>query len=119
MYQSLPHGFRRIRSGRSVVVCRTWRGVVGPGGAAVPLKSRRGHGRGSIDDGEDIVLAHEQDLLVALDLELLTRVRGEQDAVADLDLERPALAVLRHPAVPNRDDLALLRLVLGRVGEHD
>ena len=34
----------------------------------------------SVDDGEDVVLAHQQDLLVALDLELLARVGGEQDA---------------------------------------
>ena len=39
--------------------------------------------------------------------------------VADLDLERPALAVLGDPAVADGDDLALLRLVLRGVGQHD
>ena len=39
--------------------------------------------------------------------------------VADLDLELAALAVLGDPPVADGHDLALLRLVLGRVRQHD
>ena len=52
-------------------------------------------------------------------LELLAGVGGEQDDVADLDLELATLAVLRDPALAHREHLALLRLVLGGVGQND
>ena len=34
----------------------------------------------SVDDGEDVVLAHQEDLLVAVELELVAGVGGEEDA---------------------------------------
>src|SRR5512135_1208199 len=73
----------------------------------------------SVDHGQDVVLAHQEDLLVAEGLELLARVRGEQDLVADLHLQLAALAVLGGPALAHGQDLALLRLVLGSIGQHD
>src|SRR4051812_39883960 len=73
----------------------------------------------ALDDGQDVVFAHQEDLLVAGELELVAGVGGEQDAVADLDLEVPALAVLGDPALADGDDLAALGLVLGRVGQDD
>ena len=72
-----------------------------------------------LEDREDVVLAHQQDLLVAVELELLAGVGGEQDDVADLHLQLAALAVLGDPAVAHRDNLALLRLVLRGVGQND
>src|SRR3954468_20252218 len=36
-------------------------------------------GPASVDHGEDVVLAHQEDLLVAVDLELVPGVGGEQD----------------------------------------
>ena len=73
----------------------------------------------SLNDGEDVVFAHQQDLLIAGDLEFLARVGSEEDMVADLHLKLAALAVLGDPAVANGDDLAFLRLVLRRVGQDD
>src|SRR5947209_20280284 len=73
--------------------------------------------RGSaLDDGEDVVLAHQEDLLVAVDLELVAGIGGEQDVVARLDLQGAALAVLGDAALADGEHLALLGLVLGGVG---
>src|SRR5271157_3930758 len=74
---------------------------------------------GSSQDRKDVVLAHQEYFPFAAQLELLTGVRGEQDNVADLDLEVATLAILRDPALTDRDHLALLRLVLGGVGQND
>src|SRR5271166_5389720 len=74
---------------------------------------------GSSQDREDVVLAHQEHFPFAAQLELLTGVGGEQDNVANLDLELAALAILRDPALTDRDHLALLRLVLGGVGQND
>src|SRR5271157_5907286 len=74
---------------------------------------------GSSQDRKDVVLAHQEHFPFAAQLELLTGVRGEQDNVADLDLEVATLAILRDPALTDRDHLALLRLVLGGVGQND
>src|SRR5271157_1691619 len=74
---------------------------------------------GSSQDREDVVLAHQEHFPFAAQLELLTGVGGEQNNVADLDLELATLAILRDPALTDRDHLALLRLVLGGVGQND
>src|SRR5271157_2208646 len=74
---------------------------------------------GSSQDRKDVVLAHQEHFPFAAQFELLTGVRGEQDNVADLDLELATLAILRDPALTDRDHLALLRLVLGGVGQND
>src|SRR5271165_7578086 len=74
---------------------------------------------GSSKDRKDVVLAHQEHFPFATQLELLTGVGGEQDNVADLDLELATLAILRDPALTDRDHLALLRLVLGGVGQND
>ena len=72
----------------------------------------------ALDDGEDFVLAHDEELL-AIELDFLARVLAEQDEVAGLDVERDALAVVLHLAVAGGDDLALLGLFLGAVGDDD
>src|SRR5262249_34969487 len=55
--------------------------------------------------------------LLAVDLDLGTRVFAEQHLVADLDVERRHLAVVTDLALAGGDDLALLGLLLRRVGD--
>jgi hypothetical protein len=74
--------------------------------------------RAVLDDRKDLVLAHDQ-ILLAVELDLLPRVLAEQDRVAGLDVERQALAFVGRLAVAGRDDAALLRLLLGGVGDDD
>ena len=71
-----------------------------------------------VDDREDFVLAHDE-VFLAIELDLLARVLAEQDEVAGLDVERDALAVVLRLAVAGGDDLALLGLFLGGVGDDD
>src|SRR5215510_8482596 len=71
-----------------------------------------------LDDAEDVLLAHDQ-VFLAADLDLGSGVGREQDAVALLDRELGALAVVQHAAVADGDDLAFLGLLLGGVGQED
>src|SRR4029453_475499 len=50
-------------------------------------------GRRLLDDGEHVLLAHDQILLV-VDLHLGARVLAEEDLVAGLDVERDLLALV-------------------------
>src|SRR3954470_4215934 len=72
-----------------------------------------------LDLGKDVALAkHEQ--LLAVDLDLRAAVLAVQDLVACGDVERDALlAILVVAALADGQDLALLRLLLGGVGEDD
>src|SRR6266545_4486768 len=70
-----------------------------------------------VDDGQDVA-SREDQVLLALDLDLGPAVLGVDDAVADLDVDRHPLTLL-EPARANRNDLALLGLLLGRIGDHD
>src|SRR4051812_43421576 len=72
-----------------------------------------------LDLGEDVGLAeHEQVLTV--DLDLGAAVLAVEDLVALRDVERNALlALVVVAAVAYGDDLALLRLLLGGIGEDD
>src|SRR5205814_1960483 len=72
----------------------------------------------AFDDREDLVLAHDEEFL-AIELDFLAGVLAEQDGVARLDVERHALAIIFGLAVADGDDLALLRLFLGGVGNDD
>src|SRR5262245_44739524 len=71
-----------------------------------------------IDDGEDVVFGHDEQF-VAIDVDFVAGVRGEQNAVAFLDLERGSLAIVQELAVADAQDFALPRLFLGGVGQHD
>src|SRR4051794_21578923 len=76
-------------------------------------------GKASAGDlGEDVGLAQDQQVL-AVHGDLGAAVLGVQDLVALADVEGDALAVVVELAVADREHLALLRLLLGRVGEHD
>src|SRR3990172_3778635 len=67
-------------------------------------------------DAEDLFLAQDH-VLDAVDGDLVAGVLAEEDAVALLDLERADLAVLEVAALADGDDLALLRLLLGGLGD--
>src|SRR5712691_7288165 len=71
-----------------------------------------------LENGEDVFLAHDQIFLV-FDLHFGAGVLAEQDLVAGLDVERDLLAVVTDLAVAGGDDLALLRLFLGGIGDDD
>src|SRR4029434_6435155 len=67
-----------------------------------------------LENGEDVVLAHNQVLLV-VDLHLGAGVLPEQDLVPGLHVERHLLALVGDLSLAGGDHLALLRLFRGRV----
>src|SRR5918997_6575101 len=71
-----------------------------------------------LDDREDVLLADDEQL-VAFDLEFGPGVLGVQDILPLLDIHRLTLAVVQDAAGARGEDRSLLRLLLGRVGEHD
>jgi len=70
------------------------------------------------DLGENVGLAQDQQVL-AVDDDLGAAVLRVQDLVALGHVERDALAVVVELAVADRQDLALLRLLLRGVGKDD
>src|SRR5262249_34811090 len=80
-------------------------------GAGAPLRL-------SGNDGEDGVLGHDE-ILLAVERHFAARVVGEQHAVADLHLELGASAVVKRFTLAQREDLALLGLLLGGVRQDD
>src|SRR6185437_15379622 len=70
------------------------------------------------EHAQDFFLAQDQQIF-AIQLDLAARVLAEQDVVAFLHVERQHLAVFGHLALANGNDLALLRLFLGRIGDDD
>src|SRR6185436_19175638 len=72
-----------------------------------------------LDLGEDVGLTEDEEIL-AVHRDLRAAVLGVEDLVALRDVERNALLALVVPlAVTDGKDLALLRLLLGRVGQDD
>src|SRR5690606_31159237 len=71
-----------------------------------------------LEDGEDLVFAHDE-VLDAVNLDLLPGVLAEEDRVPFLHVERHALAVVLLLAGADSDDLALLRLLPGGVRDDD
>src|ERR1700710_144667 len=65
----------------------------------------------SADDGEHVA-CREDEVLLAGVLDLGAAVLAVDDLVADLDVERHALAVVVDPTRADREDLALLGLLL-------
>src|SRR5215207_7054655 len=72
----------------------------------------------AFEDAHDVGLLHDQELL-AVELHLGARPLAEQDAVAGLHVERAELALVVQRAGADGDHLALLRLLLGGVGDDD
>src|SRR5262245_36931629 len=86
-----------------------------------PVRStgrRSGLLAGLAQHAEDLVLAQDH-VLRAVDLDVGAAVLADQDAIALLHFGRDALAVLGEAAGPDGHDLALLRLLLGGVGDDD
>src|SRR4249919_2136285 len=74
--------------------------------------------RSRADDAEDVLLLHDE-VLLAVELDLAARILAEEDSVALLEREGQVLALVGDPAGAHRDHLALLRLLLGAVGNDD
>src|SRR5438105_1101811 len=70
--------------------------------------------KSSIHDRQDVVLGHDQ-VVLAVQRDLIAGVGREQHAVSLLDLEWGTLTVVEQFAIAQAQDLALLRLFLGRV----
>src|SRR6478752_10674133 len=75
-------------------------------------------GRAAFDDAHHVALLHDQEIL-AVDLDLGARPFAEQDAVADLDVDRDELAGFVAATGADGDDFTLGRLLLGGVGNDD
>src|SRR5829696_2766957 len=73
---------------------------------------------GAFEHAHDVGLLHDQELL-AVELDLGARPLAEQDAVAGLHVERAQLTLVVERAGAGGDHLALLRLLLGGVGDDD
>src|SRR3954447_817580 len=67
---------------------------------------------------QDVGLAQHEELL-AVDGDLGTAVLAVEDLVALGHVDRDALVVVAELAVADGEDLAALRLLLGRIGEDD
>src|SRR6266545_994350 len=74
--------------------------------------------RVAFDDGQHVILFHDE-VLLAIQLDLLARILAKQDPVAHFDIEGEALAIVVHLALADREDRALLRLLFGRVRDDD
>src|SRR5215471_19715288 len=70
------------------------------------------------ENAHDVALFHDQQLL-AVDLDFSARPLAEQNAVADLNVDRDQLAALIATTRTYGDDFALGGLFLGRVGNDD
>src|SRR5438445_11456685 len=74
--------------------------------------------RSRAEDAEDVLLLHDE-VLHAVELDLVAGVLAEEDSIALLHREREILAVVVDLAGAHGDDLALLRLLLGGVGDDE
>src|SRR6201995_4416713 len=74
--------------------------------------------RSLLDDREDVAGGEHQELLAGV-LDLGAAVLRVENGVADLDVDRHAVALVVDPAGADGEDGALLRLLLGGVGDHD
>src|SRR5213595_3929222 len=73
--------------------------------------------RSRADDAEDVLLHDE--VLLTVELDLAAGVLAEEDSVAFLHREREILAVVVDLPGAHGDDLALLRLLFGGVGDDE
>src|SRR6478672_3582370 len=71
-----------------------------------------------LNDCHDVFFAHHEQFFAA-DLDALAGVFTEQDAIADLDVERAHLAVFKDLAVADCQDFALIRLFRGGFRKND
>src|SRR5713101_9986843 len=74
--------------------------------------------RSALDDSQNLVLAHDQELLV-INLDFRAAVLSKQNAVADANIQRLARPVFAIFAFADGDNLALLGLLFCGVGNDD
>jgi len=67
---------------------------------------------------EDFGLVHQQ-ILFAIDFDVFASVAGEENVIADLDLQLRAAAVFENSTVPDADDFAPGRSVFGAIRQID
>src|SRR4051812_25186122 len=70
------------------------------------------------EDAEDVFLLHDE-VVLAVQLDLAAGVLAEQDSVAFFERQRAVLPLVGDGAGADSDHLALLRLLLGGVGNDD
>src|SRR6185369_11728602 len=87
-------------------------------GRAASRDGAGGRRRSRGEDAEDVLLLHDEELLT-VHLDFASGVFAEEDAIPRLDVERGLLARFGHPALADRDDLALLGLLLRAVRDDD
>src|SRR5674476_1231783 len=73
----------------------------------------------SADDDREDVTSGQDEVLIAVVLDLGAAVLAVDDLVADGNVERNAVAVVVDAAGTDRQDLALLGLLLGGVRDHE
>src|SRR3954447_14208854 len=105
---------RRVRQGAAAAGRSTQRGTPRPRGGG-PGRSASGL---LLDDGEDVA-RREHEVLLAGVLDLGAAVLAVEDDVADLDVQRETVAVVVDATRADREDGALLGLLLGGVRDDD
>src|SRR5690606_35467190 len=70
------------------------------------------------DDRQNFVLSHDE-VLLTIELDLLTRIFAEQDHIVRLDIERDASAAVSDGAAARGDNRASLRLLFLGVRDND
>src|SRR5262245_6905018 len=115
--------YRDVVASRFQLPASTFQHVAGmpprrEAGSRKPAAESRQRNSLLIDYAEDFFLAHDQ-VLLAIELDLLAGVLAEEHGVAFLDVERRHLAVLLDFALADGNHLALLRFFLGGVGDDD
>src|ERR1051326_1016214 len=83
-----------------------------------PAWNRCGLLRTTFDDGQHVILFHDE-VLAPVQFDLLAGILAEEDPVAGSDVERDALAVAVRFPVTRGDDGALLRLLFRAVRNDD
>src|SRR5581483_10646319 len=73
---------------------------------------------GAGDNSQNFFFAHDDEFF-AIQLDLCAGILAEQNAVAFLHIQRADLPFFADFALAHRNDLALLRLVLGGIGDND
>ena len=72
----------------------------------------------TLDGGEDVAFAKQQEVVVA-NADFFTGVRGEQNFVTRFDRQSQFRSIALHVTIADCDDGTPLRLILGRVRQHD
>src|SRR5262245_56630599 len=72
----------------------------------------------SFDDAEDVLLAHDQ-MFLAINVDFSTGIFSEKHAIIYLYIQRSDLTIVTDFSLAHRNDLSLLGLFLGGIGNDD